>query len=499
MAANLVQHAQNVEARLGQVHNELTFGSMVGTLPRFSGDPKDFTGWMKAVEKAKLLLGGDATMGMRLALASTEGAASDYVFRYFNANRQNLVWNNFTQQLQARFGQPADEAAALAKLRRAKRKDGEPFQMYAERLHILAEEAWGLQHMNHALAQRTLIETFLAGVRNEKIARYLIRNPQPTLERAVNAAAEEMSVVARIDGYRTDYRDQEEPMEVNVIDGTRSRALDPRGNPDLGLANIRGSRAPSSDGSHSIQVAGPGAPPPDNSPPPVPPLVPTSKQLEPLSRNEADIDELIEEWEEWVPYESNEDGHPELEVLEVTRGIRTSRPAVSGSSPARRVITGRGPRPVRFKQTYPHHSYNQPPPTWSYPPLSYSQQIPVYQPPPAAQPWGTYMPPTVPVQLQTPFTSYLQAQQVTFPPGPTPTYLPPQTYPPPPPPPNYRQVAHTSTQAHHPHTNNTSMSDNTSQQRPPLQWAEDGKPYCAGCGELGHIRRDCPNAQKSTN
>ena len=105
-----------VERQLDQIQSEMGFMGIAHSIPVYGGDSKEFKEWFKAVDRARLILGGSPKTGICLALATSQKAVADYESRYYNGCPAEPNWDNFKDQLIARFGETIDQATALAKL-----------------------------------------------------------------------------------------------------------------------------------------------------------------------------------------------------------------------------------------------------------------------------------------------------------------------------------------------------------------------------------------------
>ena len=211
--------------RLDKVQNEMTFMGAVNTIRRFDGSPKNFKGWISKIEKHKMIMGGEAEMGIRLALSTSDGAASDWIRMYWaekKAQRVDLDWNDFKTTLQTRFGEADSDTAALDHLTRMTRAAKEPVAMFGERVHVAAREAFGAEGIANPVAQSVALLTFMRGCKSPSLVRSLCRNKPATLLEAVNRAGEEAvlqhQINTMINGPETDKDHQGfEAMDVDLI------------------------------------------------------------------------------------------------------------------------------------------------------------------------------------------------------------------------------------------------------------------------------------------
>ncbi len=217
-----------VERYLESIQNEMGFMGFVQNIPVFDGNSKDFKEWYKAVDRARVILGGNPRTGVRLALATSKKAVADYVSRFYNGNPQQPNWEHFSEQLLARFGETLDQATALAKLRKMKRKPGESIQVFAERLFSMGENAYDQALLANPVVQRELCQTFLTGCNEPRVAKAILKCSQApqTLEQCVNIGVRELSLHNRFrnlglipDRDNNSHRQNEpdEPMDLDMI------------------------------------------------------------------------------------------------------------------------------------------------------------------------------------------------------------------------------------------------------------------------------------------
>ena len=107
----------------------------------FEGEPNQFRDWIKSIEKYILLAGGDENQSKRLAYQTSRGAVSDYIHRYMTEN-PGSTWEELKSELSVRFAEVSDPHHAFTMLRKARQLKHETVQVYAERLHTLAHDAF---------------------------------------------------------------------------------------------------------------------------------------------------------------------------------------------------------------------------------------------------------------------------------------------------------------------------------------------------------------------
>ena len=84
-----------------------------------------------------------------LALQTADGPLSDYIHRWLSAH-QDQTWLQLQVELQSRFAEVIDTGYALVLLCRIRQERAENFQIYAEQLLNLAEDAFQGEGQNPA-------------------------------------------------------------------------------------------------------------------------------------------------------------------------------------------------------------------------------------------------------------------------------------------------------------------------------------------------------------
>ena len=157
-------------------------------------------------------------MRIKIALQTSKGVVSDFIFRWQeNTGINERNWENLKIELTSRFSHVVDCRHAKNLMRRIKQKSDEPVIVYSGRLYNLAVEAYDLQTINVPLVQAELIECFIDGLNDMKLKYKLMeRNPQ-TFENAVQIANQDQNL-RRMFMLRTSKNienTRETPMEVD--------------------------------------------------------------------------------------------------------------------------------------------------------------------------------------------------------------------------------------------------------------------------------------------
>ena len=201
---------QNLTAELTNVSSALTTQGIAANIPKFDGNPKFYRDWVKAIDKYAILLHVQDDRKKLMAFQSSSGAVSGFIERYMTANPQN-TWEQLKRQLSVRFSEVTDPQHALSLLRKIRQKPGENIQVFAERILVLAEEAFIGQGGN--VIERQLIDTFVEGLISDQLKLKILRDNPDTLQGAIGIATNEQNLRARVGLTHTGRH--ETPMEVD--------------------------------------------------------------------------------------------------------------------------------------------------------------------------------------------------------------------------------------------------------------------------------------------
>ncbi len=410
-------------------------------------------------------MGGEAEMGIRLALSTSDGAASDWIRMYWaekKAQRVDLDWNDFKTTLQTRFGEADSDTAALDHLTRMTRAAKEPVAMFGERVHVAAREAFGAEGIANPVAQSVALLTFMRGCKSPSLVRSLCRNKPATLLEAVNRAGEEAvlqhQINTMINGPETDKDHQGfEAMDVDLIhrdeeqseNDTQETETSQRSGTSGDSSNTMLSSGGPSTHYQNFPLNSYGFPPP---PPPTYPYYPAwptypphpyagylpyEANMEPIGEMEEGVDEIYENSDEIFV---DEDGF-EIHEIGATHPSRGTSGRGRGRGRGGQSSSDRGRKVYRVPRSWVDRQ-DTPPSGWGGRGGTRGRGI-------SQRPLG---PP-----------SFWQMRQMSTPE-------------------NFAQWASPPTNANPPKNDFG----------PPLQFTPDGKPICGRCRQVGHIRKECP-------
>ena len=199
-----------VQNTLKSLELEMRVQSLAKTIRDYSGEgSRHFHDWVKDVEKAGIALNADDQRYKSLVLQTLRGPAGDFVTRLIRVD-PNIPWPGICQALYDQYSDINDTQLAIQKLRRLTQNAGESIQNFAMRVMVLADDAYAGHDMNNPLIQSALIETLVDGVRDNGVARKLIRENPDKFEKAVAVAEQQATRAFNI-------RRREEPMDVNLV------------------------------------------------------------------------------------------------------------------------------------------------------------------------------------------------------------------------------------------------------------------------------------------
>ena len=192
----------------------------------FSGEgARKFADWLKDMKKASTLVDKDDDRLRALALETLQGPAADFLQRKISA-KPDITWTEIRKIMTDQYSDLADAQLALRQLRKLRQKPDENVQNFSERLIVMTEDAFPGEDISAEHIQKQLTETFIDGVKDNGIARKLLRARPQNLDRAVEIATEEQQTANAFKLRR------EEPMEIDVIEQTMDRKS-MRWNPNL--------------------------------------------------------------------------------------------------------------------------------------------------------------------------------------------------------------------------------------------------------------------------
>ena len=202
---------------------EMRTQGLASQVKPFSGDVsgRTFRAWVRDMQKVGITVDNDSERMKVLAIQTLKGPASEFVSRKLRLNPA-MTWEELLTSLKECYADQSDAQLAMQKLKRVKQQSSETIQNFSERIVDLAEEAFVGLNLTDALIQQQLKDIFLDGIKDDGIARELIKDRPTTLERAVKIAT-----AGQVTNRTFELRRREEiPMEVDRIQGQNQDRLD---------------------------------------------------------------------------------------------------------------------------------------------------------------------------------------------------------------------------------------------------------------------------------
>ena len=226
MAENYLEVLGALESTLNNFNATLRNQGVGNLVVPYEGDPKQCRNWINSIEKFADLNKLDQANKIHVTYMMARGPVSDFIQRWQSGNQQP-TWADLVQNLLAHFSSVTDSDHAHDILRKIKQKNGETVSLYAERIFLLARDAYSPAELNdpgaNRVAQKQLVSYFIDGLQDRAIKLKIMRINPVDLSAALKIAREEHNLMARFD-LRTQHsysrpstaRDVE-PMEVDQV------------------------------------------------------------------------------------------------------------------------------------------------------------------------------------------------------------------------------------------------------------------------------------------
>ena len=181
------------------ITHELSSQGVHTLISSFDGsDPKNFRSWIKEVSKYGVLVNADDDRLKRLLFGTSKGVVSSFIERFLR-EREAATSRELIRELQARFSDITDEQSALVLFKKLLQGKNETIQSFYERIIELAEQAFIGADLTQAPYQTQLIMCFTDGLRDNRIARQVIRARPRDLNAALNSATSELQLLKQLD------------------------------------------------------------------------------------------------------------------------------------------------------------------------------------------------------------------------------------------------------------------------------------------------------------
>lgn len=186
---------EQVNTQLKNVSDLLTTQGVKNVIPSYDGTPKNYSEWIKSIEKYRQITGLELVSCKMLAYQTSTGAVSSFIDRYLTVNDESS-WADMKNELSKRFGDITDSAYAMSVIRTLRQKPSENVQLFNERIMTLAERAF--DDTDSPVVQIQLVDIFVTGLLNDSLKMCVLRKKPTTLEQALNMAMDEVNLKQRL-------------------------------------------------------------------------------------------------------------------------------------------------------------------------------------------------------------------------------------------------------------------------------------------------------------
>ena len=199
--------ASIVTTALNSVVQEIRISSLTKHVRPFHGEgTAKFYQWLTDMDQLSNTVDSDRMCV--LATLTLGGPAGLFVARL---TKTHVSWTELREKLRKRYGETEDSRISKEKIRHIKQNKGEAVHNFAERLRAAAADMFS--DIDSPDAQDVLTDTFQRGLRDDRLARTLIRKNCKTLDELEHEAEQE----TRTDKIFSLYRRDEEPMDVDIV------------------------------------------------------------------------------------------------------------------------------------------------------------------------------------------------------------------------------------------------------------------------------------------
>ena len=206
---------QFITNAIKDVVQELRVQSLTKHVRNFHGEGAEkFANWLKDMDQISATC--DSTRMCVLATLTLGGSAGSFVSRLLKSS-PNMTWTDLRSSIKGRYSELTDPFLAKERCRHLKQKQSESVQNFAERLGTVAADAYDDISPPHV--QLDLVDIFQRGVKDDRLARNLIRKRFQKLDEAVSYACEEQRTDRTFELFR--HTHSEEPMDVDVVHATK--------------------------------------------------------------------------------------------------------------------------------------------------------------------------------------------------------------------------------------------------------------------------------------
>ena len=186
----LTSLAENMEAR-----------NIKDKIPIFDGTskgPDKFHQWSKEIDRQKSIHNLSDSALRKLVSCTVTGSASDYLGRLLTKN-PNHTWTELKEFLKDRYANLCSSIVSRSSLQSIKQGPKESVQSLAERIFAASEISYTKEELESPIVTKELLNVFIKALKDDHVARRLIRRPPKSLDTAL-----EIAIQAEIDNYTFD-------------------------------------------------------------------------------------------------------------------------------------------------------------------------------------------------------------------------------------------------------------------------------------------------------
>lgn len=219
-----------LETTLAQFNNRYGQQDINVVVAPFSGEQTKFNEWINSLEKFSKINNLDDNNQIAIAYLTARGPVSEYCSRWTEENANvRATWTAMKSALTKNFSPVTDSEHAHALLRKIKQYPQERVRCFAERIYLLAKDAFpevteGEEDAAQRVAERQLVSYFTDGLNDRAVKMKIMRASPASMKEAVEIARKEINLMERFDlrnprsstSRMTDER-REIPMEVDHV------------------------------------------------------------------------------------------------------------------------------------------------------------------------------------------------------------------------------------------------------------------------------------------
>ena len=215
-----------VQDFLWNLTKEVSLSSVKTDVRKYSGaGPQGLRDWLADMARAARTLNHDDEKLRKLSLASLTEEAGLFMVRFLDRNPL-ATWPQMKDAMQNRFAEVGNQELCYQRLRKLKQKKGQSLASYAEAIYNLAEEALPGQDLAAPHIERQMVDTFVDGVSDLRIAERMIKGMPNTLEEAKQIALRKSQIQKTLTLRRNP--DRLDEAQVNVADAEHEGETSPQ-------------------------------------------------------------------------------------------------------------------------------------------------------------------------------------------------------------------------------------------------------------------------------